>query len=57
MKNIVEVNSLKENAILKEAVITCHATVHDIPVEISVQKIIFAKTHFTSYSTFKIELR
>lgn len=57
MKNTVEVNSLNENAILKEAVISCHATVHDIPVEISVQKIVFAKTHFTSYSTFKIELR
>lgn len=57
MKNTVEVNSLDENAILKEAIIICHAKVHDIPVEISVQKIVFAKTHFTSYSTFKIELR
>ncbi|XP_025194823.1 uncharacterized protein LOC112594319 [Melanaphis sacchari] len=46
-----------KNAILKEATLRCHAKIHDVPVELSVQKIIFGKTHLMSYSVFKIDLR
>lgn len=52
-----DVNSLDENSILKEATVECHARIHDIPVELSVQKIVFGNTSFTSYSTHTIELR
>lgn len=55
--NAVEINALKGNAGLKEATIKCHARIHEIPVELSVQKIIFEKTQYTSSSTFNIDLR
>ncbi|CAI6362650.1 unnamed protein product [Macrosiphum euphorbiae] len=57
LKDEVEVCSFDENAILKQATVRCLAKIHDVPVELSVQKIIFGKTHFTSYSVFKIDLR
>lgn len=62
MKNILKSNNTTEviplqKNILQEATIKCHAIIRDIPVELSVQKIIFQKTHYTSYSIFKIELR
>lgn len=52
-----DVDSLDENSILKETTVECHARIRDIPVELSVQKIVFGKTSFTSYSTHTIELR
>ncbi|VVC42104.1 Immunoglobulin-like fold [Cinara cedri] len=57
LKNKVKLNSLDKNTILKEATIRCHARIHDIPVELSVQKIVFGKIHFKSHSTYTIELR
>ncbi|XP_026807465.1 LOW QUALITY PROTEIN: uncharacterized protein LOC113550054 [Rhopalosiphum maidis] len=58
LKDEVEVCFFDDrNAILKEATLRCHAKIHDVPVELSVQKIIFGKTHFMSYSVFKIDLR
>ncbi|XP_060872297.1 cilia- and flagella-associated protein 74-like [Metopolophium dirhodum] len=57
LKDEVEVYSFDKNAILRQATLRCLAKIHDVPVELSVQKIIFGKTHFTSYSVFKIDLR
>lgn len=57
LKDEVEVCSFDENPILRQATVRCLAKIHDVPVELSVQKIIFGKTHFTSYSVFKIDLR
>jgi len=52
-----KVNPFDGNFILEAATIKCRARIHDIPIEISIQKIIFGNTHFMSYSTFKFELR
>ncbi|KAE9521533.1 hypothetical protein AGLY_018059 [Aphis glycines] len=54
VKDEVEVCSFDDkNAIVKEATLKCHAKIHDVPVELSVQKIIFGKTHFMSYSSIE----
>ncbi|XP_022175737.1 uncharacterized protein LOC111037460 [Myzus persicae] len=57
LKHEVEISSFEKNAILRQATVRCLAQIHDVPVELSIQKIIFGKTHFTSYSIFKIDLR
>uniref|UniRef100_A0A2S2QIS5 Uncharacterized protein n=1 Tax=Sipha flava TaxID=143950 RepID=A0A2S2QIS5_9HEMI len=57
LMNVVKVNSSIRNSIVKEATMICNAKIHEIPVELSVQKIIFEKTPHTSFSTFNIDLR
>ncbi|XP_050441444.1 uncharacterized protein LOC126846226 [Adelges cooleyi] len=53
----VELNTADKDLIRSKAVVKCQARVLDLPVELSAQKIVMAKTHLTSFSTCKFELR